>query len=153
MPVCPCCDPGETSGNVWLGTSLACTSQVLNQNAGVLTGEISHTAWARSVRPCTVQKGRILVRWDHRSTAGVLIRSLAFQYPECSSGFPSLFPCLSSEFPELAAKRAHAITFVQIHYSWGMGESVEDFWASASQLRCSFVLLEINDLLMFKQLN
>lgn len=82
----------------------AYTSQVLNHNAGVLIRKISHTDWASTVRPCTVQKGRILVCWDHRSTAGVLIRLLAFQYPECSSGFPSLFPCSSSEFPELATK-------------------------------------------------
>lgn len=64
-----------------------------------------------------------------------------------------IVPLLELGIPWASCKRAHAITFVQIHYAWGMGESVEDFWASVSQLTCSFLLLEINDLLMFKQLN
>ena len=45
-------------------------------------------------RPCWVQKGRILVCWDHRSTAGLLIRWPTFLSAECNSGFPALFPGL-----------------------------------------------------------
>ena len=69
-------------------------AQVLNPNAASEWGKTTTLTGLAQSRPCTVQKGRILVCWDHRSTAGLLIGSQAFQSPECFSRFPSLFPGL-----------------------------------------------------------
>ena len=48
-------------------------------------------------RPCWVQKGRILVCWDHRSTAGLLICWPTFLSTECNSA--SQHCSLDSEAP------------------------------------------------------
>ena len=145
VPASVCPSGVRRTGDLWerlAWNGSAYPSQVLNDNAGGLIGETSHTGWASPVRPCTVQKGRILVCWDHRSTAGVLIHTRwhsntqnvppALAFHHCS-------PAWGSEFRQLATKGLMQLLLSKciIPGGGGVGESVEDFWAYVSQLRCS----------------
>lgn len=76
------CSSQDTSGNVCLGASLPTLPRFRTVRQRPNRGN-GHTNRPAQLRACTVQKGGILVCWDHRSTAGLLIHWLAFQYPEC----------------------------------------------------------------------